>query len=385
MAKLERGILTDMILEILKDKSMVKKCYLCNSVLTKENISKEHIFHNSIGGRLKSKDLNCIECNSKFGHKLDSEFADIMAPYTTLLNVKKERGELQDIKCFLVDNQEEIYLQPDLRPRFTKTKIETIKKENQLIIEVIAPNRKQANKAMRGIKRKYKQFEQSHTEMIQKEEFIKSRIRLPLELGGEVVFKSIIKIAINFFLYGGGNVNDITGVIAYLKGDVLDKVTVWHYHPDKNVLNYSPKQICHSIIIKGNSKEKSLYAVVNLYSTHQFLVLLSLNYEGPDIEKQYSYDLLNQREVEIPHECNLNIKEINRILESKEMQTEKLIDKVSNLLYIARTKFIERECVVKPCNDFFGKYQGTEMTEEKANELAFNISNSLLPFLKRGS
>lgn len=75
-------------------------CYLCDEFLTAaaDNISKEHIILNAIGGHLKSKELLCKTCNSKFGEDADSELANQLLFLSSYLQVKRDSGENQIIK-----------------------------------------------------------------------------------------------------------------------------------------------------------------------------------------------------------------------------------------------------------------------------------------------
>ncbi len=66
------------------------KCYICDSALTKENQTFEHIILNAAGGRLKSKDLLCKNCNSSFGENIDSVLAEQLNYLANMLMIKRE-------------------------------------------------------------------------------------------------------------------------------------------------------------------------------------------------------------------------------------------------------------------------------------------------------
>lgn len=75
----------------------MKRCYICGEELTKDNTSVEHIIPNSIGGKLKSKELICKKCNNKLGHSTDNELAKQLEFFTNFLNINRERGKPNDI------------------------------------------------------------------------------------------------------------------------------------------------------------------------------------------------------------------------------------------------------------------------------------------------
>lgn len=43
----------------------MSRCYICENPITESNKSVEHVFLNSIGGRLKSEALMCRQCNTE--------------------------------------------------------------------------------------------------------------------------------------------------------------------------------------------------------------------------------------------------------------------------------------------------------------------------------
>ncbi|MBA9077080.1 HNH endonuclease [Rufibacter quisquiliarum] len=82
------------------------KCYVCSIEITSETETEEHIIINAAGGRLKSKDLICKDCNSTFGGKIDSLLADQLNNLSNMLMVKRHRGNPQPILGELKSNRE---------------------------------------------------------------------------------------------------------------------------------------------------------------------------------------------------------------------------------------------------------------------------------------
>src|ERR1700749_3061633 len=73
-------------------------CYFCKTELLGNNISKEHILPNAIGGRLTSNQLMCRDCNSKYGDSIDAEFCNQFLSLSSMLQIKKQRGEIVTLK-----------------------------------------------------------------------------------------------------------------------------------------------------------------------------------------------------------------------------------------------------------------------------------------------
>ena len=69
----------------------MKKCHFCGVVLSENNQAVEHVIPNSFGGRLKSKDILCKECNSILGTTVDAKLYSDFKFFDILMNIKKDR------------------------------------------------------------------------------------------------------------------------------------------------------------------------------------------------------------------------------------------------------------------------------------------------------
>ncbi len=70
---------------------MKNNCYACAEP---RPLTVEHIIPQAIGGKLKAR-LYCKECNESFGETLDDEISKQFGWVGTLLNIKRERGNVQ--------------------------------------------------------------------------------------------------------------------------------------------------------------------------------------------------------------------------------------------------------------------------------------------------
>ena len=66
---------------------------LCETTITAENASDEHLIPNALGGRRKVSGFLCRACNSRTGDTWDAALADQLLPLCLLLDVARERGE----------------------------------------------------------------------------------------------------------------------------------------------------------------------------------------------------------------------------------------------------------------------------------------------------
>jgi len=63
----------------------------CFGCLKTRELTREHIFPQAIGGKLKVK-IYCKKCNDTFGHQLDDEISRCFGHFATILGIKRERG-----------------------------------------------------------------------------------------------------------------------------------------------------------------------------------------------------------------------------------------------------------------------------------------------------
>lgn len=71
----------------------MKTCVYCGKELIEDNIAKEHIIPNGIGGYLESDVICCRACNSLLGETCDCKFVDIFTPLLSdMPNLRRDRG-----------------------------------------------------------------------------------------------------------------------------------------------------------------------------------------------------------------------------------------------------------------------------------------------------
>ena len=187
------------------------QCYLCRAKITKKNKSVEHIILNALGGRLKSSKIICKDCNSKLGSAMDASLAKQLEFFTNQLNIKRERGVVQNIEM-LRKSTGEIYLvspKGDLRLKKPLVKIKEFEKKAN--IQVKANNINEANKIFTGLKRKYSKLEKINICDIMKE--VEERINEPLygtvSFDGGEIYPAILKMAINYYVDKGDDIDSI--------------------------------------------------------------------------------------------------------------------------------------------------------------------------------
>jgi len=276
-------------------------CYLCPVEINEINKTKEHIIPNSIGGRLKSERIICVNCNSKYGHTLDLVFEKI--PLTTLLDIKKERGNTQKVEGITQSGQK-ILIDSNLNPEIEKLLV-TYEDGNRVFT---IRNEKEARLILKEHKI------QNIDEALKKIEWTCETIQEPVILTNDILsgkefFRAIARIAVSYYYHLSSNLSGLANIISFIK-DEIDLFSVYYYFPSNIVYQTDAKEISHLLYIRGNSKEKILYSYIELFNCYCFIVLLSDNYNGVEFENKYIYDLESRTVLTKPFSLELSRNDI---------------------------------------------------------------------------
>jgi len=282
--------------EFRRAKNMI--CYMSKEIFTKENMSLEHIIPNALGGRLKSNHLINGEWNDKFGRTIDAVLVK-QIPLPTLLNVKRDRGVNPKIKA---ETEEGVKYLLDEKREGRKRPVAPIKTKLPNGLERIEFIESQEKHILKSIKKKHSHIDiDKLRKQIKWDETPKERIvffenHLNM-ITGEDAFKAICKIACNFYVFSTSEITQVQQVVPFLEGKDNGLGRLKYYYPSKVIHKLKDNEISHLIHIKGNKKDKLLYAYVELFSCHSFLIILNNNYEGKDISYTYCYDINNNEEI----------------------------------------------------------------------------------------
>ncbi len=348
------------------------KCYICEQEIVSGKTYNEHIVLNSIGGKLQSKELICRKCSPQFDD-IDSCLSKQLNPLANMLNIRRDRKLPQPIQAEIVETGELIYLEPGGHPVLAKPTIEV--SEDKIYIS--AKNRKQLRQALQGLKKKYPELldvESILEKAIEERDYLDSEVRFSTPIGGSETFRAVCKMAMNFYIYRGGNRDYIAHLIPYLiNGGNYDYAWYFYSEDETPADNLKGGQITHSLFVRGNQKEKILYSFIEFFSTFKFIVLLNDEYTGEDFCTRYSFDVLER--VEVEREINLNISrgEILSLLEERVVFVEHLREKLNNIYNFSKQKqdydHINELVIESVTKSLGGLPEGTIFTEELMREL----------------
>ena len=347
----------------------METCYLCEEKLVKPdktnltvipNVSKEHIILNSIGGRLHSYTLLCKICNSTFGSQCDKELSGQLSNLSSLLQIKRDDGEIQDIIGTGEDGLQ-YRLIKGFRPVMAKPKMSI----NGNMVSYSTSSTTAMNKFMNSLGRKVEGFdvESAKKKIVQKQAYIKP-ITFTDVIGSELAFKSITKTAVNYYIEQTKDREQVKHLFKYLKNEE-EKDVAFHFHSKKPLYQKTYKdEVVHLLHIVGNKYTKMLYCYVEFFSSSCFIVKLSENYSGENINSTYCYDVLKNQVINIELDLHLSRARMKEIFRKNIAYNKPLVTKLDRIIKIAQE--IQNQMAFK------------EMVEQTAKQLCidYNVDTS---------
>lgn len=274
-------------------------CYLCNTKLTDDNSSPEHILPNALGGRLKSRTLLCKSCNSDCGDTIDAALINQLMPLANALNIERERGDVPPVRVTLASGEQmrrdaDGNMCPyDGRPVVTEG-------DGSAQFSISSPSIKQARKHVEGLKRKYPKLDVEAVMATARATTTRVNTGITFEfppLGGAEAFRAIVKIAVGYYLHFGGSAGHISEAIDVLVRDALPPVSrVGLLYATDPMLRRDNGIVTHVVALVA-CEDGTLQAYVELFSAFRFVVNLADAYSGPPVRTVYCYDVCARREV----------------------------------------------------------------------------------------
>ena len=364
-------------------------CYLCDEPLTEDTRSKEHIMLNSIGGRLKSKELLCKACNSKFGHDADSELARQLVFLSSYLQVKRDSGEIPIIKGAKTKDGKEYNILKGSKPALSKPTFDKKVENGETKYSITARNEKELISILKGLRRKHPELDlELAKQKIQfRDEYLDEHLSHSVTIGGDLAFKSIVKTAVNYYIHSQKETEQVKHLFPYLKGEVDLKIGK-HFYPTKPIYMKESNEVAHLIHLYGNKHSKQLYCFVELFSTYSFLVHLSDKYDGKNISTTYCYDIVQNKELNKQVTLKLKAEEISEIYKMTKDDFETITKKLSRIMGIGNKIQTDNEIsnlVKKSIDKVFDKYKHEPLiTEQMISEFSQEVAHAYVMFAFRG-
>lgn len=361
------------------------RCFVCGEKLDKKNSSDEHILLNALGGHLHSPNLLCRQCNSKMGNRFDDELARELNYAASYLNVPRQRGVNQIIHT---SENEEYDLLPGGKPVLKKPVVKKQASENAGKIEIVARNESEAREIIRSLSKKQPGIDADAAlqQMKVRKEYLGRTIGFSAGIHATQIYPSIIKSSIEYYLLCGGDREVISHLIPLLKGngDVGDYCK--YYYPETSWFDTGKDGIYHILYVKGAPEERLLYGFVSYFGVIQCLILLNDNYDGPEINHAYIYNVMTKEKSDSSPLYGLKRDEVLHIIQAPyEQFTNPMLSYMKIFMKKAENYRINQqwELFLRTAWDrTIGKYpEGTHVTTEMMREFTDEFSIIAAPWL----
>jgi len=310
----------------------MRKCYCCGIELNQLTRSVEHIIPNACGGRLTSDDLLCRTCNQILGQGCDAALAEQTNYLMNLLMIPRQRGSARQIRGRL-ESGEEYDIDPDGSPRRTRPSISKKTEGDRTVFHITANDERHFRQVLQGLKRKYPilDIEAANVAAQRSEGYLGETISVDTAIGGPDVFRAITKIALNYCVHIGIELEHLPPrLIQYVKGEV-DLNVVWLHYPPQPIYQPAPTEVSHVLRVVGDPTERILYAYVELFNCHNFIIRLDdLAYEGPYLDETYVFDLLEQRALRSTPQISLTGKELQHLFDQRDPRPFEVASRLLN-------------------------------------------------------
>ncbi|WP_218048680.1 HNH endonuclease, partial [Curvivirga aplysinae] len=319
-------------------------CCLCGVLITPENDTKEHVIPNAIGGRLKVKGFICNRCNSLAGETWDRALLKQVESLCLLLDIKRERGQVQPMVTIGSDGQKYI-LHPGGRISTNEPTVEVTPSQKKLDINVTARTEGEGKKILKGIVKKYPWLDLDTllNEAKSISSYSPSNLGLQVQFGDPNGIKSSIKTALAYAKILGADIAECNLALEVINGRNDRKIFGYDYKTDY-VADRPKDTVFHCINVVSNPSEKILYAYLEYFSCYRLFILLSENYQGMEINDTYAIDPTIGEELHLKVNCELSAHDLEIILQSI-IDPEDVKRPIAEVYAIAYKGLWEREMI----------------------------------------
>ena len=265
-----------------------KHCAICDTPISAKNDSSEHVIPNSIGGRLKVRGFICSVCNNGMGQTWDAVLASQLNWFSLALGTLRERGHAPAQAISTVDGTE-LRLQADGTMTRSEPYFRVTERDGIASFKIFARTPDEARQMMRGIKKKYPQFdlERALQNLVNKPFKVESPEQHRIEFGGPQAGRSIVKTALAYSFYIGILPSMCAAAVDTLRNPYDDRGFAHFYIVDL-LVSRPASELFHIISIHGNSKTGELRAYIEFYGAMRFVVKLGNNFDAVGFTSTYS-------------------------------------------------------------------------------------------------
>lgn len=365
------------------------RCALCDAEITNTNDSQEHIILNAIGGARKVRGVYCVRCNSDSGSRWDSDAVRQLEFLASHLGIVRERGNGRAVDLVTLSGRA-VRKHPNGRLSFPRSKPSITPKGAGVEIQIQATTRAEAEKTLRGLKRKYPKLdvEAALTSIDDRETYLAEPVRAELTFGGGLSGRSAVKSALTLAVSEGVDPRLCNLALDYLRNETGNP-PFGHYGKRDLVMNRPPGRVFHCVAIAGDPLAKRLTGYIELFTIYRLVIALSDRYTGPAINASYAVDPIVGEELDLQVNLAFSAEELRFAVANEDDPTAQRLAAADMVARIARDLSFGRE-LERVSKKVYGEavaalnldiVPGQQLNPETAFALSQEITRRMVPFL----
>jgi hypothetical protein len=361
------------------------KCALCDTPLTAENDSREHIILNAIGGRRTVSGFICAPCNNTSGHTWDAALAKQLNAFSLFFHISRQDGE-PPAQVFPTISGGAIRVAYD-GLELPKPSIEKTPHGAGARIQVAARTMAEAREILTGLKRKHPEIDIDATlaAATSTYSYMTEPVTMNVVIGGPDAGRSIVKSAFALAVVSGVAASDCDEAKRYLASG--EDGCFGYFNEVDLIERRPPSTVVHCVAV-NSTDDGLLLGYVELFSAFRMVVCLSSNYRGGPISAVYAIDPVKGSELDVSVRLNFSREDLADILEYRRIPDDSVRQALHEIIPDAMRREFEREkatVIQRAMNDGWSKLglePGTELTGEHITKLSGLIVEQMLPFFR---
>ena len=367
---------------------MTRLCALCQTLLTRENNTREHVIPNALGGRKKVRNFICKRCNDKTGEKWDSEITAQLQPLCTMLDIVRERGDNQSLSVETVSGRK-LTLNPDGSLTIAKPNFDRRTNNGKTHVAIQARSMDELEGMLIGMKKEFPELniEEVMTEASLTQDYPHEPIHIPFSFGGQLAGRSIIKTCLALAYEAGLTIDDCENAKdCLLSGGQL---CFGDYNVSDPIVNRPANIPLHCAYVCADPESGKILGYVEYFGFQKMVVCLSSDYGGPVRERSYAVNPLTGEELDTEVVLNLSAEDIPAIYDYERWDCERAKADLGKVLTICRE--IDRDRAIRRAVEEAIEYacvqmglgDGDILSDEKISEFSNYAFEKIAPVALR--
>jgi len=365
-------------------------CVRCDWPINEHSDSEEHVIPNSIGGRLKVRGFICASCNNSTGETWDAALAKQLNFFCHFFGIVRERGNPPP-QPIMTTAGEHLLMQHGGGYTMRNPVYRSAQTEHGKQIQIVARDRREAEKMLKDVARKYPNQIDIAAELAKATESYTYPEGVQFhssQIGGDLGGRSTVKTATAFAFHCRVPLDRCDMAIAYLRDEAAE--SVFGYYDETDLVDGRPAGVpIHCVAVAGDPATGMLLGYVEYFGIWRVVVCLSQSYIGPPLARSYGLDPTNGETIALQVKLPFSAGDIRAIYDYKKCSDEGMQRAFEEVVPTALRRHFEREKgrVIKDAVQYAFENCGAKpedvLTDEQIRRLAVLAVERMMPFMSR--